>query len=96
MEKNNNPVWFITGCSTGFGRELAKLVLKKGWNAVITARKTDQVKDIAEGYQSTSLVLPLDVTDKAQVSSAISKAEDHLWKDRCFSEQRRLWLLYEY
>lgn len=21
------PVWLITGCSTGFGRELAKLVL---------------------------------------------------------------------
>ena len=76
MEKNNNPVWFITGCSTGFGRELAKLVLKRGWNAVITARKTDQVKDIAQGFDNTSLVLPLDVTDKTQVSSAIAKAEE--------------------
>jgi short-subunit dehydrogenase len=25
-----NPVWFITGCSTGFGRELAKHVPKRG------------------------------------------------------------------
>ena len=24
------PVWFITGCSTGFGRELAKHVLERG------------------------------------------------------------------
>ncbi len=26
-----SPVWFITGCSTGFGHELAKLVLACGW-----------------------------------------------------------------
>ena len=25
------PVWFITGCSTGFGRELAKHVLELGY-----------------------------------------------------------------
>jgi NADP-dependent 3-hydroxy acid dehydrogenase YdfG len=24
------PVWFITGCSTGFGRELATYVLESG------------------------------------------------------------------
>ena len=80
MEQNNNPVWFITGCSTGFGRELAKLVLSKGWNAVITARKPGQVKDLADGYDETALVLPLDVTDKSQVSSAIAKAEEKFGK----------------
>jgi len=25
----DSKVWFITGCSTGFGRELAKLVLDR-------------------------------------------------------------------
>lgn len=75
MEKNNAPVWFITGCSTGFGRELAKIILSKGWNAVITARKIETVADLADGYENTALVLPLDVTDKAQVANAISKAE---------------------
>ena len=75
MKKINSPVWFITGCSTGFGRELAKLVLERGWNAVITARNTDQIKDIAEGYDSTSLVLPLDVNNKAQVSAAVANAQ---------------------
>ena len=29
MEQTQPPVWFITGCSTGFGRELAKLVLER-------------------------------------------------------------------
>jgi len=74
MEKTNVPVWFITGCSTGFGRELAKLILGRGWKAVITARNTEQIQDIAKGHDNTSLVLPLDVTDKAQVASAIKKA----------------------
>lgn len=80
MKNTDNPVWFITGCSTGFGRELAKLVLNKGWNAVITARNTDQVKDIADGYDDTALVLSLDVTDKTQVADAIGKAQDAFGK----------------
>lgn len=76
MEKTNKPVWFITGCSTGFGRELARLILNRGWNAVITARNTNQVKNLAEGHENAALVLPLDVNDKAQVSAAVAKAEE--------------------
>ena len=76
MEKTESPVWFITGCSTGFGRELAKLVLARGWKAVITARKVDQIKDLANGYEKTALVLPLDVTDKTQIANAVAQAED--------------------
>ena len=80
MERTNNPVWFITGCSTGFGRELARLVLARGWNVVITARKTDQIKDIAEGHENATLVLPLDVNDKAQVLATVAQAEETFGK----------------
>jgi NADP-dependent 3-hydroxy acid dehydrogenase YdfG len=76
MENTQKPVWFITGCSTGFGRELVKLILGNGWNAVITARKSEQVSDLAEGYESTALVLPLDVTDKGQIQFAIAAATE--------------------
>src|ERR1035437_5368088 len=41
------PVWFITGCSTGFGRELAKHVLELGYRAVVTARYPEDVKDLS-------------------------------------------------
>ncbi len=68
-------VWFITGCSTGFGRELAKIILAKGWCAVVTARNTDPLKDIVKGYEATSLVLKLDVTDRTQVITAVAEAE---------------------
>ncbi|WP_245895576.1 hypothetical protein [Rhodovulum kholense] len=40
-----SPVWFITGCSTGFGREIAKLVLAKGWPVVMTARRMETLID---------------------------------------------------
>lgn len=74
--KTSQPVWFITGCSTGFGRELVKLILSKGWNAVITARHTDQVKDLAEGHEANALIVKLDVTDKHLIKTAVEKAED--------------------
>ena len=32
------PVWFITGCSTGFGRQLALHTLSLGYPTVVTAR----------------------------------------------------------
>ncbi|KMQ68739.1 short-chain dehydrogenase [Chryseobacterium sp. FH2] len=75
--KNNNkkPVWFITGCSTGFGRELAKQLFEKGYNVVVTARDTTKLSDLVAGHEDNSLVLPLDVTNKEQVQTAVAKAE---------------------
>jgi NAD(P)-dependent dehydrogenase (short-subunit alcohol dehydrogenase family) len=75
MTDNDSPVWFITGCSTGFGREIAKAVLGRGWRAVITARSTDTIADLAEGAGERALILPLDVTKTDQIASAIKEAE---------------------
>lgn len=80
MENINKPVWFITGCSTGFGRELAKLVLSKGWNAVVTARNIDQVKDIIDGFEESAIAISLDVTNKDNVAKAIKTAEERFGK----------------
>lgn len=68
-----SPVWFITGCSTGFGRELARLVLDRGWRAVVTARGPDRVADLVEGNLN-ALALDLDVTDQTQITAAVSAA----------------------
>ena len=67
------PVWFITGCSTGFGRELAQQVLARGHQAVVTARDPARVADLAA--TGNALTLKLDVTDRKQVETAISAAE---------------------
>ena len=72
---NEKPVWFITGCSTGFGRELASHVLKLGYRTVVTARNPEDVKDLAG--LGDALVLKLDVTDHVQAESAVKAAEEH-------------------
>jgi NAD(P)-dependent dehydrogenase (short-subunit alcohol dehydrogenase family) len=68
------PVWFITGCSTGFGRELAMHVLERGHHTVVTARHPDDVSDLAK--VRNALVLKLDVTDQGQIDAAVKAAED--------------------
>ena len=67
--------WMITGCSTGLGRHLASAVLQRGWNAVVTARKPATLEEFAKSYPKTALPLALDVTDRAEIDSAIRQAE---------------------
>jgi NAD(P)-dependent dehydrogenase (short-subunit alcohol dehydrogenase family) len=69
------PVWLMTGCSTGFGRELAKLVLERGWNAVVTARKPEELKDLVKGHEQRALVEMLDVTKTDQIHKVVKAAE---------------------
>ena len=76
MSQSSSPVWFITGCSTGFGRELARLVLERGWRAVVTARNPAQVADLVQGYEDRALALKLDVTDDSQVEAAAKAAQE--------------------
>lgn len=68
--------WLITGCSTGLGRELALAVLKRGDNAVVTARNAGSVEDITAGYPDSALALALDVTDRGQVAGVVREATD--------------------
>ena len=74
MMNREDPVWLITGCSTGFGRELAKLVLARGWRAVVTARDPSKAADIAEGHDDRALVLPLDVTRRDQIDDVVDRS----------------------
>ena len=67
-------VWFITGCSTGFGREIAKKAIAAGYKVVATARNLSQIEDLNADNQENVIVLRLDVTDKAQVREAVNQA----------------------
>ncbi|MEG3178448.1 oxidoreductase [Sphingomonas sp. RB3P16] len=74
MTAHATPIWFITGCSTGFGRDLAREVLARGWRVVATARYQAQVVDLAKGAEDRVLALALDVTDQAQIEAAVAAA----------------------
>jgi NAD(P)-dependent dehydrogenase (short-subunit alcohol dehydrogenase family) len=65
-------VWLITGCSTGFGRELAKQVLSLGYNSAVTARDLNDVQDIIKDYPENALGVKLDVTNSEDIVSAVN------------------------
>ncbi|MFP6560047.1 oxidoreductase [Paraburkholderia sp. B3] len=71
---SQSPVWFITGCSTGFGRELALAVLARGWRCVATARNKAVLEDLAPEAGERLLRVGLDVNDPAQVDAAVKAA----------------------
>ncbi|MDQ6787747.1 MAG: oxidoreductase [Acidobacteriota bacterium] len=77
---SEKKVWFITGCSTGFGRELAKHLLENDYRVVVTARDVEKVRDLVEINEENAFAVALDVTDKAQVSEAVEQAEKHFGK----------------
>lgn len=70
-----SKVWFITGCSTGFGRELAKEVLASGYRAAVAARNTDDIKDITEAYPDTAIAVKLDVTKADDIAAAVEQIQ---------------------
>jgi NAD(P)-dependent dehydrogenase (short-subunit alcohol dehydrogenase family) len=59
-----SKVYIITGTSSGLGRALAKAVLERGDQAVLTARKPDSVSDLVEKYGDNALAVRLDVTNE--------------------------------
>jgi NAD(P)-dependent dehydrogenase (short-subunit alcohol dehydrogenase family) len=72
MEK----IWFITGSSRGFGREIAEAALGRGDRVVATARKPDQLDDLAKEYGEQVVTLALDVTDSDAAKAAVEAAID--------------------
>lgn len=75
MTKDAKPVWFITGCSTGFGRDLVTLLLAQGYRVVATARDVSKLAALVAGQEDRALALALDVTDSKAIASAVAQAE---------------------
>lgn len=68
-------VFLITGCSTGFGEELVKVVLQKGDYVVATARNSSKLS-FENANDSNSLLVDLDVTKKDSIDEAFDAAVD--------------------
>lgn len=67
-------VWFITGCSTGLGRDLAEVLLEQGYRVFATARRLDSISDLAERFPENARIASLDVTDRGEITAAVEKA----------------------
>ncbi|MBB6407772.1 oxidoreductase [Mesorhizobium sangaii] len=66
--------WFITGCSTGFGRAIAQHLLANGHNVAVTARNPAQVEDLVARRPDAAVAIRLDVTDAKQIDEALEIA----------------------
>ncbi|MDX3093190.1 oxidoreductase [Streptomyces sp. ME19-03-3] len=67
-------VWLITGCSSGFGREIALAALAAGDRVMATARRPETLGDLAQAGGDRISTAALDVTDPASVQAAVKAA----------------------
>jgi NAD(P)-dependent dehydrogenase (short-subunit alcohol dehydrogenase family) len=66
--------WFITGVSSGFGRQLTDQLLKRGDCVVGTVRNTGKVADLLERYPQAFRAEVLDVTDTAAIREVVERS----------------------
>ena len=67
--------WLITGCSTGIGREIARAALEAGHSVAVTARNVDAIADFVDQFGDRALALPLDVTNRDQITAVVGEVE---------------------
>ena len=70
----SHRTWFITGVSSGFGRELTDQLLKRGDRVVGTVRDTGKVGDLLARYHETFRAEVLDVTDTAAIREVVERS----------------------
>lgn len=69
-------VWLITGCSAGFGRELALAALAAGDRVMATARDPRRLAELARAGGDRVRTTALDVTDEQQAADAVARTLD--------------------
>ncbi len=69
------PVWLVTGASTGFGRELARILIGRDYRVVATARDPGKIADLVAGHEESALALKLDVDEPADIAAAVAAAQ---------------------
>ncbi|SFD80459.1 NADP-dependent 3-hydroxy acid dehydrogenase YdfG [Paenibacillus catalpae] len=71
-----SKVWFITGTSTGFGRQFVEQLLQTEDKVIATARNLEAIQDFKSISPDKVSIVALDVTDKEQINTAVQEAVD--------------------
>ncbi|MBB5965637.1 SDR family NAD(P)-dependent oxidoreductase [Planomonospora venezuelensis] len=66
--------WFVTGGSSGIGRELVLAALGRGDSVAAVARRAGDVADLAGRLPGRFLALELDVRDESAVRAGVDRA----------------------
>ena len=70
IQKKSKRVAWITGASSGIGRELSKQLSSKGWKLALTARNIENLKSLADEMSDDTLIVPADVSNKNEIQTA--------------------------
>lgn len=85
-----SKTWFVTGASTGIGREVTEQLLAAGHRVAATARRPESLADLAGRYPDLSWTAALDVTDTANLRTVVEHAFTDLGRiDVVFSNAGR-------
>ncbi|MEV6824418.1 oxidoreductase [Amycolatopsis sp. NPDC051102] len=74
MTNTDGRVWLITGCSAGFGREIALAALAAGDRVLATARRPETLAGLRDRGGDRIRTAALDVTDTGQIDAAVKTA----------------------
>ncbi|MGM0560421.1 MAG: SDR family NAD(P)-dependent oxidoreductase [Pseudomonadota bacterium] len=80
MNKTAKCAW-ITGASSGLGRELALQMARDGWSVAVSARSAEKLDSLvaeAAGAGGRVAAYPLDVTDADAVGRTVARIESEL------------------
>jgi NAD(P)-dependent dehydrogenase (short-subunit alcohol dehydrogenase family) len=71
---STHRVWFITGTSQGFGRELVRATLQRGDSVIATSRSPQAVAAAFPAQKDRLLTASMDLRDPKQISSVVEQA----------------------
>ena len=74
----SREIVLVTGASQGLGRQFARVLAAHGAAVALGARQTSKLESLAAEIAAgggRALAVPLDVTDRASISSALDQAE---------------------
>jgi 3-hydroxy acid dehydrogenase/malonic semialdehyde reductase len=63
----------ITGATSGFGAEMARVFAKHGHKVIATGRRRDRLDALAQELGAAVVGLEMDVTSKASITAALAK-----------------------
>lgn len=70
----NKPLIVITGASSGFGAEIAKIFNQAGYPELLLGRRVEKIQTLPLNFENV-MIESVDVTDQAQFKTAIEHAE---------------------
>src|SRR5512147_757931 len=75
----NGKVVLITGASSGFGEDAARLFAREGCKVVLAARRLEKLQALADEIQKDggeAVAIPVDVNESAEIRIMVQTAHD--------------------